>query len=214
MLYASCFPNVPVDETAMRALGFLPRESGAWLLEKKAETPGFSITYRVEGNSCRVEVTDTESGWEYDLFNVPSSGGATVRALREEAEGFLAEVGRRCFGVRPRRAEVLRYCKETYGTEADYPFQDSDAQVVRKPSGKWYGLLMTIPADKLIPGKRGEVEVINLKATPARIENPDFRYVFPAWHMNRKYWISVLLDSAIPEDLLHTLIDESYGLVR
>lgn len=214
MLYASCFPDVPADAAALRALGFSPLENDVWILEKKAETPGFSITYRVKSNSCRVEVTDTESGWEYDLFNVSSSGGATVLSLRAEVDNFLAAVGRECFGARPRRAEVLRYCKETYGTEADYPFQDSNAQVVRKPSGKWYGLLMTIPAEKLIPGKKGEIEVLNLKALPARIANPDFRYVFPAWHMNRKYWISVPLDSAIPEELLHTLIDESYGLVK
>lgn len=213
MLYASCFPNVPADETALQSLGF-SRCAGGWQLNQTAETPGFSITYRVEGNSCRVEVTDSESGWEYDLFNVPSSGGATVAALREEVDAFLKRIGAACFGVRPHREEALRYCRETYGSEADYPFQESTAQVVRKPSGKWYGLFMTIPLEKLIPGRKGEVEVLNLKATPARIENPDFQFVFPAWHMNRKYWISVLLDSAIPEGLLHTLIDESYGLVK
>ncbi|MBE6529146.1 MAG: hypothetical protein E7680_00885 [Ruminococcaceae bacterium] len=214
MLYSSCFPNVPADETALRALGFLPQKDGSFLLEKPSEKPGFSITYRIEGSSCRVDVTDTESGWEYDLFNVPSSGGATVLFLRAEAENFLVRVGEECFGVRPNRAEVLRYCKETYGTEADYPFQDSNAQVVRKPSGKWYGLLMTIPAEKLGLSRSTEVDVINLKATPERIVNPDYRYIFPAWHMNRKYWISVLLDSNIPTELLQTLIDESYGLVK
>ena len=214
MLYSNCFPDVPADENKLRALGFLPENNGAWLLEVPAKTNGFSITYRVEGNSCRVEVTDTDGGWEYDLFNVLSSGGVTVTALREEVDAFLKRIGADCFGVRPHRAEALRYCKETYGTEADYPFSDSTAQAIRKPSGKWYGLFMTVPAEKLMPGKKGEVEVVNLKATPERIANPDFQYVFPAWHMNRKYWISVLLDSAIPQELLHTLIDESYGLVK
>ena len=214
MLYQSCFPDAPADESKLLALGFLPQKGGAWLLQKQAETAGFSITYRVEGNSCRVDVTDTDSGWEYDLFNVPSSGGVVVSALRGEVEAFLARVGAACFGVRPHRAEVLRYCRETYGTEADYPFQDSAAQVFRKPSGKWYGLLMEIPAEKLDHRKRGNVDVLNLKATAERIANPDFQFIFPAWHMNRKHWISVLLDSAIPPDLLHTLIDESYGLVK
>ncbi len=213
MLYSSCFPDVPVDENALRELGFLPKE-GDWFLERQAQTCGFSIAYRIQKNSCRVEVTDTESGWEYDLFNVPSSGGATVTALREEVDAFLSRVGAACFGVRPHRVEVLRYCRETYGTEADYPFRDSTAQVLRKPSGKWYGLLMTIPAEKLGLQKKADVEVINLKATPERIANPDFQFVFPAWHMNRKYWISVLLDSAIPQELLHTLLDESYNLVK
>ena len=214
MLYRSCFPEVPVNQTGLRALGFLPEENGDWLLETQAQTAGFSITYRIQGNSCRVEVLDSESGWEYDLFNVPSSGGGTVTALREEVDAFLARVATVCFGVHPHRAEVLQYCKETYGTEADYPFQDSHAQVLRKPSGKWYGLLMTIPAEKLGLSQKQEVEVINLKATPARIANPDFRSIFPAWHMNRKYWISVLLDSTISPELLHTLLDESYHLVK
>lgn len=214
MLYESCFPKGTVDENALAALGFLRGEDGTLTLQTAAKTAGFSIVYCILGNSCRVEVTDTESGWEYDLFNVASSGGATVSSLREEVEAFLAEIGRSCYGVRQNRAEVLRYCRETYGTEADYPFQDSNAQVVRKPSGKWYGLLMTIPMEKLDPRKKGDVDVLNLKATPARIAAPDGQFVFPAWHMNRKYWISVLLDSNIPEELLHTLIDESYHLVK
>ena len=214
MLYESCFPKGQVNENGFSALGFLPQGNGNWILETPAKTAGFSIVYRVAGNSCFVTVTDIDGGWEYDLFNVPSSGGATVTALREEVDAFLKQIAAACFGVCSHRAEVLRYCRETYGTEADYPFQDSNAQVVRKPSGKWYGLLMTVPAEKLHLKGKGDVEVLNLKATPARIAAPDLQYVFPAWHMNRKYWISVLLDRNIPAELLHTLIDESYGLVK
>ena len=213
MIYENCFSGDRADADALRGMGFALSARGA-ILERDAATPGFRMTYRVFDRSCEVTVIDADSGWEYDLFNVPSSSGATVAALREEVEAFLGQVGRACFGVRSHRAEVIAYCRATYGTEPDCPFSDDPAQALRKPSGKWYGLLMTVPADRLDKRFRGEADLLNLKALPERIAAADGVSVFPAWHMNKKYWLTVRLDSAVSPDLLHALIDESYRLVK
>ena len=215
MIYESCFPGEAANEDALRGMGFALTDRGA-ILERDAATPGFRMTYRVFGRSCEVTVTDVESDWEYDLFNVPSSGGATVTALREETDAFLREIGKTCFGVNDHKEAVLSYCRATYGTEPDYPFEGdyAPAQVLRKPSGKWYGLMMTVPADRLDKRFRGNADLLNLKAKPERIAAADVVSVFPAWHMNKKYWLTVRLDSAVDPDLLHTLIDESYNLVK
>lgn len=37
--------------------------------------------------------------------------------------------------------------------------------------------------------------------------------VVPAWHMNKKHWINVLMDGAIPDKLVKQWIDNSYDLV-
>ncbi len=56
---------------------------------------------------------------------------------------------------------------------------------------------------------------INLKCDPE--ESLDlqekFSAVTPGYHMNKKHWITVLMDGSLPDRLLFTWIDKSYNLV-
>ncbi|WP_435056293.1 MmcQ/YjbR family DNA-binding protein, partial [Thomasclavelia cocleata] len=65
-------------------------------------------------------------------------------------------------------------------------------------TNKWYGLIMNIPYKSLKIEKEGKIDVLNVKNKPSKIEHLiDFKHYFPAYHMNKKYWISILLDSTI-----------------
>ena len=115
------------------------------------------------------------------------------------------------------REKLFRLVSERYGTEPDYPWLDSpEAAVLRHgPGEKWYGLVMTLPRKTLgLPGG-GTIDVINLKLDPALVlillEQPGF---LPAWHMNKKHWITALLDGSVPDELLGRLVDESFSLTR
>jgi len=55
----------------------------------------------------------------------------------------------------------------------------------------------------------------NVKLNPDLIENLiDKKHFFPAYHMNKKYWITILLDSDTDLNLVKSLIDESFKLVE
>ena len=66
-------------------------------------------------------------------------------------------------------------------------------------------------------GLNGEEEVwaVNMKAEqneiPALI---DRKSIFPAWHMNKKHWITVLLTAATDFEKLCELTAKSYELVQ
>lgn len=36
--------------------------------------------------------------------------------------------------------------------------------------------------------------------------------IYPTYHMNKEYWISILLDGTISKEKIQELIDESYEL--
>lgn len=58
------------------------------------------------------------------------------------------------------------------------------------------------------------VEVMNLKADPQRIRSLTNRSgIFPAWHMNRTHWISVILDDILTDEQVMELIRENRRLV-
>ena len=65
-----------------------------------------------------------------------------------------------------------------------------------------------------LPGT-GEVDVVNLKSSSV----PDMLLsgvagAFPAYHMNKRHWITLALDGSFPDDELYRLVDESFLLTR
>ena len=74
---------------------------------------------------------------------------------------------------------------------------------------------MSIPYKTLGLEKSGKIDVLNVKLNPDLIENLiDKKHFFPAYHMNKKYWITILLDSDTDLTLVKSLIDESFKLVE
>jgi len=113
------------------------------------------------------------------------------------------------------KEQVFDYVKKTYGVAPDYPFPTApEYPVLRHPgSRKWFALLMDVPRSRL--GLYGEerVDIINLKCSPAMAGSLRSQAgIFPAYHMNRDSWISVLLDGTVSIEALIPLIDLSFQL--
>ncbi len=58
-------------------------------------------------------------------------------------------------------------------------------------------------------------ESVNLKIDPEKGEELKGTYpaVQPAYHMNKRHWITVMMDGTVPDRLLKQWIDASYNLV-
>jgi predicted DNA-binding protein (MmcQ/YjbR family) len=56
---------------------------------------------------------------------------------------------------------------------------------------------------------------INIKAKPEKVIEliEDYSSALPAYHMNKKHWLSIELDNFLNDKLLKQLILESYNLV-
>lgn len=115
------------------------------------------------------------------------------------------------------RINLDKYISDTYGVNADYPWIDKPEFAVyrHESSKKWFGVVMTIPAGKL--GFQGDysVDVINLKCDPLIIGSlHKEKGIFPAYHMNKAYWISVLLDGTVDDETIRWLVNLSFDLTN
>lgn len=111
------------------------------------------------------------------------------------------------------RKELFEWVKETYGTEPDYPWNDWNCVLRHKHNNKWYALIMEINESKL--GLSGEriVDVVNVKCDPLLIGSlRQQKGFFPAYHMNKDRWISIILDGTVPSEEIKNLISFSYEL--
>lgn len=110
------------------------------------------------------------------------------------------------------RQDIIDWVRNEYGTEPEYLWEDTpEFSVLRNRSGKWYGLLMKISKRKFGIASDEMVEAINVKADTMLIDSlvnePGF---YRAYHMNKRYWISILLDGSVSDETIKGLIEESY----
>lgn len=115
------------------------------------------------------------------------------------------------------RKTLIQHINERYGIAPDYPWRKyPDYAVFRHPGQrKWFCLLMTLPGDKLGLADSADVDIINLKAAPEMVGSLlQMAGVFPAWHMNKEHWVSLILQGGQSDAGLRTLIDDSFCLTR
>lgn len=114
-----------------------------------------------------------------------------------------------------RKEKVIRHVAETYGILPDRPFaDDQDILVFRHANTrKWFGVIMTIPKNKLGIHSNEMIGILNLKCAmeimhTIRQENG----IYPAYHMNKDHWISVALDGSADDETIKWLIQISFQL--
>ena len=110
------------------------------------------------------------------------------------------------------KQELFEYCLDTYGTQPDYPFdEDFETAVLRHADNrKWYAIVMRVPRRKFGFDNDEIIDVINLKLPTEMFGSFGADDgVYPAYHMNKLHWISVLLPDA-PDETVKFLINVSF----
>ena len=106
----------------------------------------------------------------------------------------------------------LAFCGAGLGTEPDYPFdEDFETAVLRhKGSRKWFAVVMKVSRRKFGIDSDEAVDIVNLKIP---LEMFGFfgkeQGVYPAYHMNKLHWVSVLL-SDTADSTVEFLANVSY----
>ena len=114
------------------------------------------------------------------------------------------------------RQQFLEYCLNAYATAPDYPFdEDFETAVLRHGDNrKWYALVMGVPRRKFGQNSDEIVDVVNLKLPTEMFGSfGPADGVYPAYHMNKLHWISVLLPDA-PDDTVEFLVGVSHSATQ
>jgi predicted DNA-binding protein (MmcQ/YjbR family) len=114
------------------------------------------------------------------------------------------------------KQQFLEYCLNTYGTSPDYPFdEDFETAVLRhEDNRKWYALVMQVSRRKFGFDNDEVIDVVNLKLPTEMFGSfgaPEG--VYPAYHMNKLHWVSVLLPDA-PDEVVQFLSRVSFEATK
>ncbi len=105
--------------------------------------------------------------------------------------------------------EFRAYCLSLEGVQEKMPFGKATSEYDRN-------LLVFCVADKWFCFVNIDVfDFCTLKCTPEQIEALHDRYagVKPAYHMNKKHWVSVYFDKDVPDKTIKDLAKQAYDLI-
>ena len=214
MDYSYVFNSGIPQYDKFESFGF-KKKGNAYILKKPLKTPGFSALIHIENDKITAEVYEEDS--KYDLFDVMSAKGSFVYSIREQVKALVDDFVSFCIQTEDVRQKYIAYIQKTFGVEADYPFTDakySPCAVFRCPNKKWFGIMMDIKYKNIGLESDDPVPVVNLKADSRLIDTiVDRKSIFPAYHMNKKHWITVLLTMATDFEKLCSLTSRSFELV-
>ena len=196
------------------SFGFI-EENGIFKYSSLILEDDFQLIVSIVDKEISFHVYDQETGDLYPQVHMESMRGSFVGACLE----VLYQIRKSCFDVQdficPQTERVMAIVQEKYGNQLEYLWEKSpDTAVLRHESNqKWYVVLMKIPWDRLDKGREGLVEAVNLKHDHVA-DLLSQKGIYPAFHMNKRYWISVPLDDTFTDEKVLELFEISWDLTR
>lgn len=152
------------------------------------------MAYTAEGKNFTVAICLFRMIWKFDYME---------RMLKMESISL--------------RNKVLKTALERYHTKPEYLWAKTPTAAVlrHEENQKWYALIMDVQKNKL--GLEGEecVDILNVKADPVMAASFLLEDgILPAYHMNKKHWMTILLDGTVPMKTIELLLDVSFELTQ
>ena len=200
------------------SFGFI-EENGIFKYRSLILENDFQMIVSIVDKEISFHVYDQETGDLYPQVHMESMRGSFVGAVREACLEVLYQIRKSCFDVQvficPQTERVMAIVQEKYGNQLEYLWEKSpDTAVLRHVSNqKWYAVLMKISWEKLDRAREDLVEVINVKHDQV-VSLLQEKGIYPAFHMNKRYWISVPLDESLSDQQILGLIERSWDLTR
>ena len=196
--------------------GFIENQ-GVWTYSSTILQGNFLMMVTVEDGDLSFQVYDQETGELYPQVHMESMRGTFVGSVREACLEVLYSIRKACFEVQeflcPQTKRIMALVQAKYGNQLEYLWEKSpDTAVLRhEDNQKWYAILMRIPWDRLDKGREGLVEAVNLKHDQVA-DLLSQNGIYPAFHMNKRYWISLPLDDTLTDEKVLELFERSWFL--
>lgn len=215
---SNIFNKFVPDFNKLVEYGFV-KDNNGYTYEKFFKNSEFKTVVKIDRNGIiSAKVFEVETDDEYLPLRIKSQEGVFTGTIREEYKIILTEIRDNCFSkkyfISNQANRITNLIISKYGNYPCFMWEQSpDCGVFKNPdNNKWYGIIMNIDYSKLGAASKKNVEILNIKLDkdkiPTLLKQKGF---FPAWHMNKKYWISIALDDTLADEQIFNLVTESHA---
>jgi len=210
------FNRFKYKEDKLIKFGF-KKEKDKYILDQLSTNKEFTFHLEINDKKVVSSVIDNSTNEEYMPFYIETINGEYVGSIRDEFELLIKSILSTCYEKDYKNDTVhqlIKYVKEEYEVKPEYLWGDSpNTFVFKHKEAKWFGIVMDIPYNKIGIDSKEIVYVLNVKVPTEEIPNLlKISGIVPAYHMNKKYWISILLDGSVDLKIITNLINTSYEL--
>ena len=224
---------IPIEETVfsrkrwieskMLAYGF-HKANKTYILEKPFLDGDFKTVLSVTPKGqVTGKVIDTMTQDEYYQLRQETATGPYVNRVRSAYRSLLTDIADSCCSdvlfASSQANRLTQAILDHFQVKPDFPWEHSSRYqsygAFRHTSNrKWFALIMNVKREVLDrDGNTSLIDILNVKIPPAQgDELQQIPGIYPAYHMNHKTWISVVLDETLPDEKILELIDTSYQL--
>ena len=213
------FKNKKANIAKLQKYGFV-LNNNVYIYKKSILNNQFEVQISISEKDIAGDIKEIETNEEYTLHLAQDYVGSFVGDVRKAYSEVLEDISINCFDDDVFKGEkakdIIEYIFNRYGDKLEFlwPKFSNNAIARRKETSKWYLVLVNIQLNKLstiFKNNNEYKDVLVLRTSDAKnlIDNTKF---FPAYHMNKKNWISVLLDSDVDINFVYSLIDDSFNL--
>ncbi len=211
------FANRCLREEQLPAFGFTKNRNG-FKYETEIMNGAFKVIIQIKDKEITSQVMDSKTQEEYILGDLKTTLGEYASKVKDEYETILANFQNKCSFIEvfktPQVLALIKYVKTKYKADLEFLWEKYDAAIWRNQKNqKWYGLLMQIEGSKLGLKTEEKIEIIDLRYPSDKIyEIIDNEHIFPGYHMNKKHWITIILDGRVASLKIEKLLDNSYNM--
>lgn len=161
---------------------------------------------------------DLDAGDEYTMFRIGNLKGFAAEVC-QKFTSILLDVRKKCCKNLYFKAEQSRrindYIFNQYEGVPEFLWErlPQFCAYRLKENKKWYAILGTVPRNKVDANATTceEIEVLNVKVDSKQIQEIlALDGIHPAYHMNKKNWISIILDDTLKDEEIQQRLDYSY----
>lgn len=191
-----------------------------YILEKDFLDNSFRAIIKIdEDGDIRCKVIDKMNDEEYLPLNLPSYNGQFVNLVRTSFNELLSDIASFCYTdvlfSSDQANRIASFISDKYNIVPDFPWDETPHQssgVFRHiDNRKWFALVMNIKRGSVDKSDSSEmVDVMNLKAEKIELKDG----IYGAYHMNKRYWISIILDDFLSDEKVFALVESSYILTK
>ena len=212
------FRKTKIDFDKIFEYGF-KKDKSLYKYSKNIMNNTFRVNIEINNDGIvKGKVYDLLFGDEYTNFRIEDNTGAFVGQVRDEYKNLLKDIRSNCCTrksfIYDQSNRIAKAIKEKYGDEPEFEWEKFPGYATfrNKDSKKWYGIIMNIDKSKLEESSTGEIEIIDIKLEPEEIEDLlKQKGFYPAYHMNKKSWITIMLNDTISDEEIMSLIEKSYS---
>lgn len=208
------FQKFAADTNKLAAYGFQP-DGNKLMFTKDLTEENFRIFIVYDGSfSGRIIDLSTED--EYVNYRREDASGFSA-AIKDKYTDLLLDIREHCCVNQYYKSEqakrIIAHIHAVYGDTPEFLWKayPTFAAIRKKSNRKWYAVFGSVSQDKLDKNASAsqKVEIINVKAGDVTALSEKKSY-YPGYHMNKKHWVSILLDDSIADTEIHQMIADSY----